>query len=180
MSVSRAALQAQYPAAFQLIAAMNPCPCGRQGDPTANCNCTPAEVQRYRSRISAPLLDRIDMHVEVPRVEMSEFDEEVDRGENSATAAARVIQARAIQLTRQGACNARLADAEIDRWCVPDREGRRILERSMKHRGFSARARQRIMKLARTIADLEGEATVTAPHVSQAVMLRYLDRNLSG
>ena len=111
---------------------------------------------------------------------MSEFDEEVDRGENSATGAARVIQARAIQLTRQGVCNARLADAEIDRWCVPDREGRNILERSMKHRGFSARARQRIMKLARTIADLEGEATITAPHVSQAVMLRYLDRNLSG
>jgi magnesium chelatase family protein len=180
VSVSRAALQAQYPAAFQLIAAMNPCPCGRQGDPTANCNCTPAEVQRYRSRISAPLLDRIDMHVEVPRVEMSEFDQDADRGENSATAAARVIRARATQLTRQGVCNARLADAEIDRWCSPDREGRSILERSMKRRGFSARARQRIMKLARTIADLEGEATITASHVSQAVMLRYLDRNPSG
>jgi magnesium chelatase family protein len=180
VSVSRAALQTQYPAAFQLIAAMNPCPCGRQGDPTASCNCTPAEVQRYRARISAPLLDRIDMHVEVPRVEMSEFDEDADRGENSAAAAARVIRARATQVTRQGVCNARLADAEIDRWCSPDTEGRSILERSMKHRGFSARARQRIMKLARTIADLEGEATITASHVSQAVMLRYLDRNLSG
>jgi magnesium chelatase family protein len=179
ISVSRAALQTQYPATFQLIAAMNPCPCGRQGDPSGNCNCTPAEVQRYRSRISAPLLDRIDMHVEVPRVEMSEFDEDVDRGENSAAAAARVIRARAIQLTRQGVCNARLADAEIDRWCGPDREGRGILDRSMKRRGFSARARQRIMKLARTIADLEGEATITASYVSQAVMLRYLDRNPS-
>jgi magnesium chelatase family protein len=177
VSVSRAALQAQYPAVFQLIAAMNPCPCGRQGDPTANCNCTPAEVQRYRGRISAPLLDRIDMHVEVPRVEIKEFDEDVDRGESSATAAARVIRARETQLTRQGVCNARLPDADIDRWCSPDREGRSVLERSMKCRGFSARARQRIMKLARTIADLDGEATITASHVSQAVMLRHLDRS---
>jgi magnesium chelatase family protein len=177
ISVSRAALQTQYPAAFQLIAAMNPCPCGRQGDPTGNCNCTPAEVQRYRSRISAPLLDRIDMHVEVPRVEMSDFDESPDRGESTVSAAARVIRAREIQLTRQGMCNSRLADNEIDRWCAPDKAGRSVLELSMERLGFSARARGRLLKLARTIADLDGEATVTASHVSQAVMLRYLDRS---
>src|SRR2546429_3836636 len=98
VSVSRAALQTQYPAAFQLIAAMNPCPCGRQGDPGGNCSCTPAQVQRYRSRISGPLLDRMDMHVEVPRVEVDEFNEALDRGESSATAAARVARARDIQL----------------------------------------------------------------------------------
>ncbi|MGH8209863.1 MAG: YifB family Mg chelatase-like AAA ATPase [Steroidobacteraceae bacterium] len=177
VSVSRAALQTQYPAAFQLIAAMNPCPCGRQGDPYGNCSCTPAEVQRYRSRISGPLLDRMDMHVEVPRVEVDDFDEATECSESSATAAARVTRARDIQLTRQGVCNGRLTDAHVDRVCAPDKEGRHVLELSMKRLRFSARARQRILKLARTIADLDGAATVSASHVSQAVMLRYLDRN---
>jgi magnesium chelatase family protein len=179
VSVSRAALQVQYPAAFQLIAAMNPCPCGRHGDPSGNCSCTPAEVQRYRSRISGPLLDRMDMHVEVPRVEVDEFNEAMDRGESSATAAARVVRARNIQLARQGVCNARVADTHVDRVCAPDKEGRRILDLSMQRLGFTARARQRILKLARTIADLDEAATVGASHVSQAVMLRYLDRNRS-
>ena len=156
---------------------MNPCPCGRQGDPGGNCSCTPAEVQRYRSRISGPLLDRMDMHVEVPRVEVDEFNEARDRSESSAIAAARVARARDIQLARQGVCNARLADAHLDRVCAPDKEGRRILELSMKRLGFTARARQRILKVARTIADLEEEGTVGASHVGQAVMLRYLDRN---
>ena len=177
VSVSRAALQTQYPAAFQLIAAMNPCPCGYEGDTSANCRCTPAEVERYRSRISGPLLDRMDMHVEVPRVEVDEFDKETDRGESSTAVAVRVARAREIQLTRQGICNARLTDAHVDRVCAPDQEGRRILELSMKRLGFSARARQKILKLARTIADLDEERRVSASHVSQAVMLRYLDRN---
>jgi magnesium chelatase family protein len=177
VSVSRAALQTQYPAAFQLIAAMNPCPCGRQGDPTGNCNCTPAEVQRYRSRISGPLLDRMDMHVEVPRVQVEVFGETTDRGESSAAAAARVVRARDIQIARQGVCNSRLTDANVDCVCVPDKEGRRLLERSMKRLGFSARAHQRILKLARTIADLDEEAVIRASHVGQAVMLRYLDRD---
>ena len=177
VSVSRAALQTQYPAAFQLIAAMNPCPCGRQGDPSGDCNCTPAEVQRYRSRISGPLLDRMDMHVEVPRVEVDEFNEVTECGESTAAASDRVARARGIQLTRQGVCNARLADAHLGHVCAPDKEGRRILELSMKRLGFTARARQRILKLARTIADLDEAATISASHVSQAVMLRYLDRD---
>ena len=176
VSVSRAAMQTQYPAAFQLIAAMNPCPCGRQGDPSGDCNCSPAEVQRYRSRISGPLLDRMDMHVEVPRVEVCAFSEAIDRGENSAAAAARVARARHIQLTRQGVCNSRLTDANVDRLCAPDEGGRRVLEKSMERLGFSARARQRILKLARTIADLDEEAGIRATHVGQAVTLRYLDR----
>jgi magnesium chelatase family protein len=179
VSVSRAALQTQYPAAFQLIAAMNPCPCGYDGDPAGQCRCTPAEVLRYRSRISGPLLDRMDMHVEVARLAVDEFSEEMDRGESTAAAAARVARARDSQVIRQGVCNARLTDAHVDRVCAPDQEGRRILELSMKRLGFSARARQKILKLARTIADLDEAATINASHVSQAVMLRYLDRNRS-
>jgi len=177
VSVSRAALQTQYPAAFQLIAAMNPCPCGHQGDPSADCTCTPAEVQRYRAKISGPLLDRIDMHVEVPRVEVSEFDgEAVDRAESTSSAAARVVRARQVQLARQGICNARLADSQVERWCRPDRAGRNVLERAMTRLGLSARGRGRILKLARTVADLDGEERITDLHVSQAVMLRCLDR----
>ena len=176
VSVSRAALQTQYPAAFQLIAAMNPCPCGHQGDPSADCTCTPAEVARYRAKISGPLLDRIDMHVEVPRVEVGEFDDAVDRGESTSSAAARITFARQVQLARQGVCNARLADSQVERWCRPDRAGRNILERAMKRLGLSARGRGRILKLARTIADLDSDERITGLHVSQAVMLRCLDR----
>jgi magnesium chelatase family protein len=176
VSVSRAALQTHYPAAFQLIAAMNPCPCGHQGDPTADCTCKPGEMQRYRAKISGPLLDRIDMHVEVPRVEVSAFDDAVDMGESTSSAAARIIRARQVQFARQGVCNARLADSQAERWCRPDRAGRNVLERAMKRLGLSARGRGRILKLARTIADLDGDERITDLHVSQAVMLRCLDR----
>jgi magnesium chelatase family protein len=177
VSISRAAVQAQYPAAFQLVAAMNPCPCGYLGDESGKCHCPPAVIDRYLRRISGPLLDRMDMHVEVRRIEATIFSEGLDLGDSSATAAATVIRARNIQLTRQGVCNARLSDAYVDRVCVLDKEGRRILELSMKRFGFSARSRQRVLKLARTIADLDGEATVSGLHVSQAVMLRYFDRS---
>ena len=184
VSVSRAAARAQYPAAFQLVAAMNPCPCGHRGDPAVYCPCTPGEVQRYRAKISGPLLDRIDMHVEVPRVEVKEFEASIDCGESpenpwtsTSTAAARVRDARRRQLARQGICNARLADAQVDHWCRPDASGRRVLARSMQCFGLSARGRGRILKLARTIADLDGDDTITAPHVSQAVIFRCLDRS---
>jgi magnesium chelatase family protein len=180
VSISRASYQVQYPSAFQLIAAMNPCPCGRLGDQSGNCNCTPGEVQRYRSRISGPMLDRIDMHVEVPRVELSDFDDGKDPGESSESVASRVFRARATQMTRQGCCNARLEDSQAERWCRPDPAGFRVLELAMKRRGLSARGRTRVLKLARTIADLNGEEAVTASHVSQAVMLRCLDRRESG
>jgi magnesium chelatase family protein len=176
VSVARAAIQTQYPAAFQLIAAMNPCPCGRQGDPTGRCRCSAAEVQRYRAKLSGPLLDRIDMHVDVPHVELSDFDDRTDTGESTASAAKRVARSRHLQLARQGACNARLNDAQLDRWCRLDRKGKAVLERSMKHLGLSARARGRILKVSRTIADLDGEETISASHVSQAILLRCLDR----
>jgi magnesium chelatase family protein len=174
--VARASAQAQYPAEFQLVAAMNPCPCGRLGDPLGNCACTPAEVARYRGRVSAPLLERFDIHLEVPRVELGDFEQTGAPSETSAATAARVSHAREIQVSRQGRCNARLADAQVDRFCAPDKAGRAILERAMKQLGFSARARQRILKLARTIADLAGDASVTALHVGEAVTYRGLDR----
>jgi magnesium chelatase family protein len=175
-TVSRAALQAQYPADFQLIAAMNPCPCGRLGDPAGLCRCTPAEVARYRGRISGPLLDRLDLQVEVPRLAAAEFAADAARGESSRAAEARIARARAVQLERQGCCNARLPDAFVQRWCVPDEPGRQLLDAVIEKRGLSGRARQRTLRLARTIADLEAAGSITAAHVSEAVMLRCLER----
>jgi len=175
VSVSRAALQAQYPAAFQLVAAMNPCPCGRLGDPGESCRCTPAQVRHYRARISGPLLDRFDLHVEVPRLEMRAF-EAAGGGEPSSAARLRVARARQLQVTRQGSCNAWLSDPGVRRWCAPDAAGRRLLEEAMRQRGFSGRARQRVLRVARTIADLEGSCELTAVHVGEAVMLRCMDR----
>jgi magnesium chelatase family protein len=179
VAVSRAALQTQYPAAFQLIAAMNPCPCGHLGDPCRDCRCTPPQVQGYRRRISGPLLDRLDMHVEVPRLSAAEFEAVHCGGETSAAAALRVAHARAVQISRQGVCNARLNDAGVERWCAPDRLGRRLLELAMEQRGLSARARQRVLRVARTLADLE-DATVLSPdHVGEALSLRCLDRSVT-
>jgi magnesium chelatase family protein len=174
--VARAAAHADYPAEFQLIAAMNPCPCGHLGDPAGTCRCTPAQAQRYRTRISGPLLDRLDMHVQIPRLEAADFDDRIGRGESSAILAARVATARSMQLTRQGRCNARLSDAQIDRCCILQPAARALLDRTMKHLRFSGRTRQRILKLARTIADLNGREAIADTHVSEAVMLRCLDR----
>lgn len=175
VSVSRAALQTQYPAAFQLVAAMNACPCGRLGDSGGSCRCTPAQVRHYRARISAPLLDRFDLHVEMPRLAMRDF-EAAGGGESSNAAAARVARARELQMSRQGTCNARLSDVGVQRWCLPDAPARRVLEGAMRQLGFSGRARQRVLRVARTIADLEGVSALSAAHVGEAVMLRCMDR----
>jgi magnesium chelatase family protein len=176
VSIARAMHHTQYPAEFQLIAAMNPCPCGRYGDPQGECQCTPQQIAQYRSRLSAPLLERLDIHLEVPRVDFSEFDDVALPVQASAVVAARVTQAREIQLARQGKCNARLIDAQLDRVCVPDEAGRELLDRAMKRFGFSARARQRILKVARTIADLDGDAAISTPHIGEAITYRFLDR----
>ena len=176
VSVSRAALQNRYPAAFQLIAAMNPCPCGRLGEAAADCRCTPAEIRGYRRRISAPLLDRLDMHVEVPRLAAREFTEAAsEQVETTAAAAARVARARGLQLERQGICNARLTDAAVQRWCRADGASERLLANAMERFGLSGRARQRVLKVARTIADLAGVPVVTAAHMGEALGLRCLD-----
>ena len=174
--VSRAAVHAEYPAEFQLVAAMNPCPCGYLGDPSGKCRCTPAQALRYRARISGPLLDRLDMHLQVPRLEVRDFDDRIGRGESSAALAARVTAARTRQLTRQGRCNARLSDAQIERCCTLQPAARALLDRTMRHLRFSGRTRQRILKLARTIADVEGHDWIADIHISEAVMLRCLDR----
>ncbi|HUA27045.1 MAG TPA: YifB family Mg chelatase-like AAA ATPase [Steroidobacteraceae bacterium] len=174
--VARAAAHADYPAEFQLIAAMNPCPCGHLGDPAGTCRCTPAQAQRYRGRISGPLLDRLDMHVQIPRVEVGDFDGRAGRGEPSAAIAARVATARSLQVARQGRCNARLTDAQMDQCCILQPRARALLDRTMKHLRFSGRTRQRILRLARTIADLDGREAIADTHVSEAVMLRCLDR----
>lgn len=176
VSIARATYHTQYPAQFQLIAAMNPCPCGRFGDPTGLCRCTPPQISQYLNRVSAPLLERFDIHLEVPRVDLSDFDDSSLPSETSASAATRVTRAREIQVGRQGKCNARLIDAQINRLCSPDKAGRAILNRSIEMLGFSARTRQRILKLARTIADLSGDANVGAQHVSEAVAYRVFDR----
>lgn len=174
--ISRAAAHADYPAEFQLIAAMNPCPCGHLGDPAGHCRCTLAQTQRYRARISGPLLDRLDIHVQVPRIEVSDFDDRLGRGESSATIAARVAAARSLQLARQGRCNARLTDAQVDRCCILQPRARALLDRAMKQLRFSGRTRQRILKLARTIADLDARESLGDADISEAVMLRCLDR----
>ena len=174
VSVSRAAAQNRYPALFQLVAAMNPCPCGRLGDAAADCRCTPAQIRRYRARISAPLLDRLDMHVEVPRLSSGEFTEG-PAGETTAAAAARVMHARRQQLSRQGMCNARLRDGEVQRWCRTDAAAQRVLAAAMERFALSGRGRQRVLKVARTIADLAGASCIAAAHVSEALSLRCLE-----
>lgn len=178
--VARAAAHADYPAEFQLVAAMNPCPCGHMGDPAGSCRCTPAQARRYRARISGPLLDRLDMHVQVPRLEIGDFDDRLPRGESTVALAAKVAAARALQSARQGRCNARLTDAQLNRCCTLEPRARALLDRTMKHLRFSARTRQRILKLARTIADLDGREAIADTHVSEAVMLRCLDRERAG
>jgi magnesium chelatase family protein len=176
IAVARAERRTEYPAAFQLIAAMNPCPCGRLGDPAGDCRCTPAEVRRYRRRVSGPLLDRLDLHVEMPRVPAEEFERPGTPSLSSREAALRVVRARDVQLARQGVCNARLTDAGVERWCLPEEPGRQLLSRAMQRLSLSGRGRQRVLKLARTIADIEGRAAITAAQVSEALMLRCLDR----
>ncbi|HWJ94908.1 MAG TPA: YifB family Mg chelatase-like AAA ATPase [Telluria sp.] len=171
ITISRAAQQADFPARFQLIAAMNPCPCGWLGHVSGKCHCSGDAVQRYQDRISGPLLDRIDMQVEVASVDAETMAGLAD-GEATETIAARVALARRKQLARQGKPNERLTTREIDRHCRLDVEGDRTLRGAMTLMHWSARAYHRVLKVARTIADLAGSPTVQASHVSDAVQFR--------
>lgn len=176
--VSRAARQAEFPARFQLIAAMNPCPCGYLGDDSGRCRCTEDQVQRYRARISGPLLDRIDLHVDVPRPPpMALRPDTPANGEPSAAVATRVLAARDRQILRCGKPNARLTPREAGRFCAPDSGGLDLLERAAERLGFSARAYHRILKTARTIADLAASDTVQSTHIAEAIGYRLLDRH---
>lgn len=176
ITVSRAARQADFPARFQLVAAMNPCPCGWLGDASGRCRCTPDQVARYRARISGPLLDRIDLQVFVPRVEAAALSCATPAAaESSAQVRARVCAARERQLARAGKPNARLTPKELERDCQLDEAARQLLTTALSRLQLSARAYHRVLKVARSIADLAGADAVAAPHIAQALRYRQLD-----
>jgi magnesium chelatase family protein len=170
ITISRAARQADFPARFQLVAAMNPCPCGYLGHFSGKCKCSPDVVARYRSRISGPLLDRIDLHVDVPALAHADLVD-APQGESSSAVRERVARARQVQLQRQGAPNARLAGREIEERARLDGEGRGVLRNALSRLGLSARAHHRVLKVARTIADLRQSSEVRSRDVAEA--LRY-------
>ena len=179
--ISRAARQAEFPARFQLVAAMNPCPCGYLGDENGRCRCTAEQVARYRSRISGPLLDRIDMQIEVPRLPAERLAAApTTAAEPSADVRARVEGARARQQARAAKPNAALGPRELERDCRLDDTSRALLTQVLQRLSLSARAYHRILKVARTIADLAGSDAVSTAHLSEAVGYRRLDRGLPG
>ena len=174
--ISRAARQAEFPARFQLIAAMNPCPCGYLGDAGGRCHCTAEQVQRYRARLSGPLLDRIDLHVEVPKVPHKVLHDSEGGGPGSGDARQRVMAARDKQLARAGKLNHALSPKELGIYCSTDDKVAALLEQAVERLGLSARAYHRIIKVARTIADLADSPTITTTHASEAIAYRRLDR----
>lgn len=176
ITISRAARQAEFPARFQLIAAMNPCPCGYLGDANGSCHCSAEKVQRYHTRISGPLLDRLDLHVYVPRVEFRSLKDPSVGREASQEVAARVMRAREIQMRRQGSCNAGLDNAAVERHCTPNAACLGLLERAMRQLGLSARGYHRVLKVARTIADMGDQKQIELGHITEALALRSLDR----
>ena len=171
ITISRAARQADFPARFQLIAAMNPCPCGYLGHPAGKCRCTPDQIARYRGRISGPLLDRIDIQIEVPALSHDDLLRQPD-GEASAAIQARVEAARARQIARQGKPNAELGSKEIDTYCAPDIAGEALLKQAILRFNLSARAYHRILKVARTVADLAGDERIATRHIAETIQYR--------
>ncbi len=172
ISISRAAGQLTFPASFQLIAAMNPCPCGYYGDTQNNCRCTDANIERYQSKLSGPLLDRIDMHIEVPAISYQELQARTDELETSEQVKQRVVQAHKRQKQRRGHCNAHLTNREIEDDCQLSSEEQQILQKSMSKMKLSARAYHRILKLSRTIADLDSSEQIQLHHLTEAIGYR--------
>jgi magnesium chelatase family protein len=181
VTISRALQSTTFPANFMLVAAMNPCPCGYLGDPRHTCKCNPILIERYMGRISGPLLDRIDLHIEVPAVPFKELAAKAE-GTPSAAMREQVKQARAIQESRFGhgvvRVNARMTSRQLRKFCVLDAESRNILQTAMDTLGLSARAHDRILRMARTIADLAGSDTIGVHHLTEAISYRSLDRKL--
>lgn len=176
ITISRAARRAEFPAQFQLIAAMNPCPCGYFGHYNGRCHCTPDQIAHYRSKISGPLLDRIDIQIEVPAVAHQDLLRQAD-GEDSAQIRARVETARQRQLARQNKANSLLSVTETDMFCKPDEQGETLLRLAITKLDLSARAYNRILKMARTIADLDGSAAILTSHIAEAVQYRRMDKS---
>lgn len=182
VTISRAAFSLTFPANFMLAAAMNPCPCGYFGDPNRNCTCAPQVVQRYLAKISGPLLDRIDIHIEVPSIKFKELSSD-RKGETSAVIRERVQFARSVQLKRFEKeadlfSNADMQPAEIRKYCKIDESSQELLKTAINRFGLSARAYDRILKVSRTIADLDNEKSILAAHISEAIQYRSLDRDI--
>ena len=187
ISVTRAKMSVEYPASFMLVAAMNPCPCGHYGEnnPTHPCTCTPAQIHRYMSRISGPLLDRIDIQCDIQAVPYSTLKDS-QPGESSSAMRERVMRARAVQEKRFATynstaqkpvhCNAQMTPKLVREYCLLDAAGDRLLAFAMDKMGLSARAYDRILKVARTIADLAGSESIEMAHISEAISYRSLDR----
>lgn len=180
VSITRSLVTVEYPANIMLVASMNPCPCGYHGDARGRCKCSEHDIARYRARISGPLMDRIDIHLEVPVVAYAELREDSAKSESSSRVQARVEEARERQRARLAAdgmhCNAAMGVREIERDCQVDEKGHALLERVVDRLGMSARTWSRILKVARTIADLAGVEAIAASHVAEAISLRALDR----
>lgn len=180
VSISRAAGKITLPSRFMLVAAMNPCPCGYLGDKSRRCRCSPVQIQRYRSRLSGPLLDRIDIHVEAPALSIDELRTSAP-GESSAAMRERIVAARAVQRRRFAGtplrCNAGMSSKHLREFCALTPEQGMMLQRAMERLGLSARAYDRVLKVARTIADLAGTPEIATPHLLEAINYRSLDRN---
>ena len=174
--IARAIGNVEYPASFQVVAAMNPCPCGYLGDRFADCNCSADRIANYRRKVSGPLLDRIDLHVEVPRPATELLRSSANESEASADVRDRVETAWQRQYARQGTSNARLKGRALEKNCEADDECWKLLERAAERFNLSARSHHRVLRVARTIADLSRADTITPPHIAEALSLRYLDR----
>ena len=181
VTIARASATVTYPAKFMLVAAMNPCPCGYFTDPQRVCTCTAQQIRQYRSKISGPLLDRIDIHIEVPSVRYKDLTAK-STGEPSKSIKVHVEGARNVQKERFGDshvnCNAQMTNRQIKEFCPLDKDSHRLIEMAIDKLGLSARAYTRILKVARTIADLEEEKNIQSHHISEAIQYRTLDRKM--
>ena len=180
IAISRAARQVQFPARFQLVAAMNPCPQGCDIDVNGNCACTPEQIRRYRGRISAPLLDRIDIHIDVPRVAKEQLKLKTpNNSETSHDVQTRVCAARKLQINRQEKPNAYMTNKEIEKFCSLNDDCDKLMDKAFEQLGLSARGYHRTLKLARSIADLDISDSIETNHLSEAISYRQYDRLLN-
>jgi magnesium chelatase family protein len=181
ITITRSLVTASFPAKFMMVAAMNPCPCGYFGDRVRTCRCSPQQIRQYQGKISGPLLDRIDLHIEVPSVKYRALSGK-EMGESSATIKSRVNLTRDRQQKRFGnssvMINARMTEKQIKVFCRIDEESHSLMEMAIEKLGLSARAMNRILKVSRTIADMEGRENIEPAHVAEAIQYRTLDRNL--